>query len=312
MTVSIPAHIEAYLSCVHCGAAIRPTDEAFLEYFEQGRVTCVYCGRANDWWEQMVTIVRDSSWIASQVFRVIGAQWTLTRFFLERERVTTLDLKDHGVPEDATILDISYTPHSSGEGWLTPTEIQSNHPYRDNQVIRHYHVYYPVPMPVGKQAVERTEIGVSVVWVRHSADNEALRSLVSAFRYFYTEQYVHAAIPANVAVEFTLKGMLTTLMRSVAGKDKVDGFLINAATYSDQLDILLPLLAKLLAFPALQSHIYDHLRTLRRYRNAIGHRGAPNQPIPMAEMANCLTAVVFALRYLTLLEPRLNQVASAT
>jgi hypothetical protein len=109
-------------------------------------------------------------------------------------------------------------------------------------------------------------------------------------------------IPANVAVEARLSRLLTSFLEQFVSKKRSASFLEEAATYSHQLNVLLPVFAALRGVPQLPDRIQGSLKTLRTYRNDIAHKGAPKKPIQQNDMANCLCAALFAFHYLNLIE----------
>ncbi|MGI9066562.1 MAG: hypothetical protein ACR2HX_09170, partial [Pyrinomonadaceae bacterium] len=78
-----------------------------------------------------------------------------------------------------------------------------------------------------------------------------------------------------------------SFLDSFVSKKRSARFLEEAATYSYQLNVLLPVFAALREVPQLSEEIRGFLNTLRTYRNDIAHRGTPKKPIEQNDMANC-------------------------
>jgi hypothetical protein len=93
------------------------------------------------------------------------------------------------------------------------------------------------------------------------------------------------------------------LGRYAAG-ESVKHFLDDAATYSHQLNVVLPLVAALGGAPRLPDHIRGLLNRLRRLRNQIVH-GKLKTPLSQAEIAELLCSALFAFRYVDLVQSRL-------
>jgi hypothetical protein len=232
------------------------------------------------------------------VFALVGAQATFTKIQLQPAQSFTLKLTDLGIPDDAKILDINYT---SQGGSLIALESQTNNPHRFIHNIRHEIVLHPVPFRYGEPEVE-TPVGVFITWVPHTANDEPWENLINACRAYYSHQFTSAIIPANVAVEARLSRLLTSFLEGFAAKERVGRFLDDAATYSYQLNVLLPVFAELRNAPQLPDHIRGHLNSLRSYRNEIAHDGALTKPPTKEDVANCLCAALFAFHYLNLIE----------
>lgn len=142
-----------------------------------------------------------------------------------------------------------------------------------------------------------TKVAILVTWIDHSVDEQALISITDAFDAYTQKRYQDAIIPANVAVESALSVALNYFLSSKLGKQRVEDFLTNAATYSHQLNIMLPLISGLLAFPSLPNEIRGQLNRLRDYRNQMSHKGLTENVINKDDMAVMLCAAVFGLQY---------------
>jgi hypothetical protein len=242
--------------------------------------------------------IRENIW-PRQVFALIGAQETLTSIKLYPERSAHLKLSELGIPQDAKVLDINYT--AQGSGGLSPVESHGNNPHRFSHEIRHDIVLHPVPFRYG-EPIGETKVSVLITWVPHTANDEAWQNLINACRAYYTRQYQSAVIPANVAIEARLSRLLTSFLEKFVSKRRTEGFLEDAATYSYQLNVLLPIFAKLKGLPPIPDTIRGHLNKLRDYRNDIAHKGAPEKPLGNEDMANCLCAALFGFHYINLIE----------
>lgn len=286
-------------SCVHCGRllGIKSPDVTKL-YFRGIGVPCPNCRKTLDWWDLMVRSIRENTW-PQQVFHLIGAQETLTMIKLYPDRTTQLKLAEMGIPEDAKVLDINYT--SQDGGGLSALESHGNNPHRFKHEIRHDILLHPAPFHYGDPTGETT-VSVCITWVPHTTNDEAWENLVSACRAFYSRQYQAAVIPANVAVEARLSRLLTAFLEPFVSKKRSESFFEVAATYSYQLNVLLPVFAALRGVAQLPDQMRGYLNTLRSYRNEIAHRGTTEKALEQAEMANCLCAALFAFHYLNAVE----------
>jgi len=103
-------------------------------------------------------------------------------------------------------------------------------------------------------------------------DDAAWPNLVTAFSH-YVGNYEASLIPANVAVEARLFRFLEHNLTRVAANETIERFLTVHATYSHQLNVLLPLLVSHLGAPELSSDLRGRLNRLNSLRNDAAHRG---------------------------------------
>jgi hypothetical protein len=137
-----------------------------------------------------------------------------------------------------------------------------------------------------------------VTWVPTSPDDAAWTNLVTAFTHYVAANYEAALIPANVAVEARLFRFLERNLSRIAANEMVEQFLTSEATYSRQLNILLPLVVSKLGGPQLNEDLRGKLRRLNRLRNDVAHRGHCAPPLSKDECAELVTASLFGFRYL--------------
>lgn len=305
--MKLPQQLLPSFSCIHCGRllGIQSPDLTQL-YFKGIGIPCPHCRETLDLWDLMVRSIRENTW-AQEVFALIGAQATLTSIKLYPDRSTQLKLAEMGIPEDAKVLDINYT--SQDDGGLGAVESHGNNPHRFKHEIRHDILLHPVPFRYGDPTRETT-VSVLITWVPHTTNDEAWENLVSASRAFYSRQYQSAVIPANVAVEARLSRLLTSFLDRFVSKKRSERFLEEAATYSYQLNVLLPVFAALRGVPQLPDRMRGYLNTLRSYRNDIAHKGTTEKVLEQDDMANCLCAALFGFHYLNLIESDLLGPAS--
>jgi len=86
------------------------------------------------------------------------------------------------------------------------------------------------------------------------------------------------------------------LARRTISNAHIKPFLDDAATYSHQLNVLLPLVAEWSRMA---------LNRLRRLRNDIAHRGKPEALLTPAEASEVLCAALFGFRYVGFLQSRI-------
>jgi hypothetical protein len=300
----LPFHVEPWIRCPPCGAALTIQDRYTTEYFEGTSVLCPRCGASLDWWTTVLLEIRQN-FLLRQAFAPIGARHLIFPITLRSEERTHYKLSDHGVPANAKILYVNYTP----EAPIHPVEIPGGN-ITTRRPNRHEVTMWPVPWEnVDVADVARTaKVTVSVSWVPHSPLDASWENLVTAFEAYVAADYAAAIVPANVAVEAALSVFLFDyLARYKISGTHIKPFLDDAATYGHQLNVLLPLVAEWSGAPRLPDHIRGALNRLRGLRNDIAHRGRPDVPLIQAEAAELLCAALFGFRYVGLVQSRIPQ-----
>jgi len=75
----------------------------------------------------------------------------------------------------------------------------------------------------------------------------------------------------------------------------------SGATYSHQLNVVLPAFVSILKMPCLPDNIRGSLNRLRKLRNDMAHRGGLDIPIEKETAAEYLCAALFGFHYLKLI-----------
>lgn len=292
-----PTDINPWVPCMLCNASVNIPERFAEDYFRNVQPPCPSCGEPWDWWNSILRTIRDN-FMNIQAFSPIGGRWTVLQITLRPNQRTQLQFADYGIPADARILSVNYTPQGAG---LFPLEIHGNAPQR-HTIPSAINLY---PMPMGGEARNSTPVAVLVTWVPHSADDEAWQNLVDAFESYGAGRYQSVVVPANVAVESRLSRLLAEFLREVASRENVESFLREGATYSHQLNVLLPALRSFTNAPHLPDHIRGNLNRLREFRNQMAHRGIIDPPLQRSVIAECLCAALFGFHYLNVIQPLL-------
>jgi hypothetical protein len=242
-----------------------------------------------DWWKVACREI-EVNFMYNRPFYFIGAQSLSFRIKLQPDTRFIFRLEDYGIPADAKILYINYSPQGRN---LWPLEMHGNTPMRkwDRKEI----ALYPAPPP--DEAGVETDVVVWVSWVQRTADDQSWQSLVDAFEAQVNEEHSSVIVPANVAVEAALSRLMTAYLEKFISKKTVEDFLDNAATYSHQLNVMLPLIASLNSLPSLPDHIKGALNRLRKLRNQLAHRGALEKGLDPKSSAELLCSALFGLHY---------------
>ncbi len=281
-----------------------PTDGNPVQAYLSGSAPrCIHCGTPVDLWRACVDHLEvfESGMIGSLP---LGAHNLLCQFQLRRDELTVLDLHERGLPKDARVIHINYTPQE--QGWLFPTECHGNVPYR--QAIPSVLYIYGRRHGGGPHA-ESARCSVSVTWVRGSVD-PAVSSLVAAFGEYAAERYESCIVPANVALEVTLERSMTGWLEALAVPKQRRVELLRELTYGFQLDPILGIAARLVGVPPLRQEILEALRALKKARDDLAH---PRERVPDAKTASkLLCAAVFGIQYVVLVNSAVADRLAAT
>ena len=298
-----PLLVAPWVPCQHCNAPINVRVEYIGAYFRSEPINCDKCEESVDWWETVVRAIRENFMLV-QAFAPLGAHTLLIRKDLYPDKHLKITFADHGIPVDAKILSINYTPDDGG---LIPLEFHGNVPQR--QFIPPTIMLYPVKF--GKEGPPgKTEVSIAVTWVSRSKSDAAWHSLVDAFQAYVANEFHEAVVPANTAVELALRRLLADVLSSMVSKERADRFLEDAATYSYQLNVVLPALVRLAGAPTMPDKIRGALNSLNKLRNEIAHDGELSQIIGKGRQAEVLCSAVFGLGYLDLVRPSLIEQAT--
>ena len=282
--------VAPWVRCPVCDHPIQIEDSQVTGYFSGKPVICSNGHQLADWWRTACQEIEEN-FMFNQAFAFIGAQTVIFRLSLQPGKRVAYRFSDFDIPRDARILYVNYTPQGGG---LFPIEMHGNVPTR--RFVNDEVVVFPVPFGPDNSAVD-TEVSVMVSWVPRTADDESWQSLTDAFESYAQTHYSSMIVPANVAVESALSRLLTAYLEKFVAKKRVEDFLENAATYGHQLNVVLPVLAKLNSLPDLPDHVRGVLNRLRSLRNELAHTGVLEQPLDQRGAAELLCGALFGLHY---------------
>lgn len=298
-------HKKGIMFCSECSKGFYVNAQLLIKYFKMVPNFCPHCKKALDLW---AITLRSLGRFLFESLALVGAVHTSfilaiyppEQFGSNQKNMIRIKFNDFEIPSNARILDVSTTinmPGSENDGYLSLFAAQGNSPYR------HYKIYPEMiwyPYPQGNPPYLPTDISFSITWIEAAEENEeAWESLADALHAFWQWHTKHAIIPANVAVELELTRLLSTFFeQNKISTKKLKPFLQEKATYSAQLNILLPTLMNMINAPILPSKILGQLNRLRDLRNAIGHRSKTEKPLDRREVALCLCAAIFGFHYI--------------
>lgn len=296
--------VRPVLLCFECDKLV-PFDEAdnvIRSWLLNAGPACPTCGRLiNVWMNTLLALTSDKGLaLASQV----GARHTAIAYRLPVGTAVEFDVRDKGVPKDATLLRVRHT--SGLADGVSIVDIDGNDSARAPSFIVRV-----LGVALAEGASSDMQATTTVTWAHHDADDDGRRSLNQALVAIADGRLEEAIIPANVAVEVTLAAVLEEHLRAIGvSNTRLTPFMRDAATYSHQLNVLLPIVLWGTGVPPLAPHLVGVLNRLRGLRNGIGHRGKSEQPLTRAVIGECVAGAVFGFHYARLAGELLSVVRS--
>jgi hypothetical protein len=117
--------------CPQCHYVYPPIWEAAPTYFEQGFVECCRCRARADLWQVVLARICTTPFLPVLALEQIGATHTRFTHTIEADKYHEIPLDSVGIPPDATVLQVGYTPQGSVDGGCVfPIEWHGNVPQR--------------------------------------------------------------------------------------------------------------------------------------------------------------------------------------
>jgi hypothetical protein len=300
------ARIDLY--CEHCWQQYNFANKTaiFEEYFKGSlKLDCRDCGNTMDLWNATLKSIKKTEVnTIDEICSPIGAQKTFLQTLLPAAQITEVIFAETGIPENATILNINYNTTYTGEaptGTVGAVEVYSNPMERRINPLKAS--FYGIPS--GTPPYTAANLFIQITWLPHTSDDIGWEYLVNAFLYYIDDRYHGAVLSANAAVETLLGKLMIDFLRGKASKDNIEQFLKNGATYSNQLNILLPAFLSGTDIPLLPEHVRGALNGLRNLRNALAHGSVTPQSVTADRAAEALCAAVFGNYYINYAGPLL-------
>lgn len=298
--VTYPIEIPPWIRCHQCSTALPFQPAHISNYFAGTQLQCSECRSSWNWWS-IACLEVENNHLGSQAFAFLGARTSIFKLTLREGNRIVYRFCDYEIPNDANILYVNYTPSGGG---LFPVELHGN--VSRPRFFPDEIVVFPVPLNERNACVD-TEVTVMVSWVPTSINDDSFRSLVVAFEAFSAGVYQSMIVPANVAVESALSCLLTGFLTAIVSKKRAEDFLDQGATYSHQLNVVLPLITSLQKLPQLPDPVRESLNDLRNCRNSLAHSGVLRQELTQKAAARLLCGALFGLHYVRYLELKLGQ-----
>jgi hypothetical protein len=247
---------------------------------------CPGCKAPLNWWKAVRFGIREH-FMLTGAFQGIGANTVSMSIDLKAGEKKVVDLADLGIPTGGLILSMNYTP----AGDVMAIEMHGNvlrHAAKRRQLVL-------LGVPIAEAAGEPGKVHVVVTWL--SPEDESSLHLIDAARAYDESRFDAVVVPACIAVESALGPVLNAWVSGFCSADNAKRFLDEGATYSHQLNVLIPIAARMANVDPLADDIRGLLNRLRKARNDIAHRGRPEKPVDQDAAADFLAAAVFGYHY---------------
>lgn len=287
--------IGPYAHCPECNFVSEFKDTDLHAYFEGKPKYCDTCHSLFDWFKAL-THSSDFTYATYTAVRAVTTHFSIKLAPGESKEV---DFTREMGGEDGRILMVKYQARGESPDAVTAIELHDATPVRRNR---------PKVSLYGRGGTKETAINIDLIWSPRSKDDPSWESLVDSYEALNAGEYADALMPANVAFEVRLGRFLNDLIRSKTsiGKDRVERFLSDGATYGHQVDVLLPFVWSVLALPPLPNPVAAGLKKLRKHRNALAHRGEPDSAVAKTEAISMAVSAVLGCIYVDYLRKRLG------
>ncbi|WP_101758243.1 hypothetical protein [Oceanicoccus sp. KOV_DT_Chl] len=281
----------------NCGSVLRLEDFFPELYFEGITRECPTCGQKIDVWSHAIELLQKKA----QLFRnkgaaFIGGEDVSFTFQLPPNKTVEVDLTDYGVPDDAKLIYVVYTPFA-GAGW--PIEMHGNQPIQHRTTNKM--TFFGKPMPKsGNEVGGHHDVSMSVTYIPKSQEQTPFTNLANAYELFMLDKFSEMIIPCAVALEYSI--------------ERVTAYSLQASNLPDNLkpskrlslEVILPLICKTHNIPTLNNEITELVIRLWSLRNQMAHDGELKQHLTHAEASKILAAAMFCINYFGFLSGRVQ------
>lgn len=276
--------------CPNCSTVLEHLDIHFKNYFNSDRDVCNSCHTPINLFEELINTL-DGAWKAfGWHYSMLGCVGGFEVINVKKGQQTNIDLTDK--IKGGRLLYTNYTP--LGEG-LFPNEVHGNTP--KPHIKRSRFSVYPIPV---EGAGDECEVQFLYWFAPEDIVNDLSSELMlDAFEKYYEGNYRHMVISARTSIEILQQRFITRVFEDCEiSKDNLEPFLKDKATYSSQLKILLPVLAKIMNFPDIDTNIRDGLICLTKNRNSLVHNGTLKSGYDdVQKLKKALLSAFFTFKY---------------
>lgn len=271
--------------CPHCNHLLEFHDAAFILYFNSKDTICPKCNNNLNLWSIFLNTL---DWCDFGMhYALLGCQSKMYKIAIKPNEYTTLDLrKDIG---NGDLLYVNLTVEG-GDKAIVPMYNINSQLYNDKLTVLY-------GAPLNEDSIE-SKANV-FYWYAPEEIKEDLANmlLLDAFKFYNERNYRYMIISAHSAVEIMQYKFFEKLLNeNDISNGKTKEFLKGAATYSLQLDPLLPLMSKIMDFTMFDNKICENLKSLAKDRNNLIHRGKTDIS-DMTKLKEELISAFFAFKY---------------
>jgi len=282
-------------ACPGCRYVIPALSDASGTYFEEGSVKCSKCGLAVDLWEATLERVIRLAGLSVSL-AALGPRVTYLKFRVPANKSVELDLTKYGIPEGATILLVSYTPHDNS----LPIELHGNTPLRRfrGTKIHLYGIQTKTSEGVpNEEKVSGDNVSVMALWAPVEGSDAPWLYLVDAIEAVTQGRFSQAIVPAHAAAEISITPIVRSFLIKYSASNDVERLLRHEMSFSSVLNIVVPLVCALVGAKPLPDVIRGNLNALRRLRNEFVHEGVLPTAVDATEVRKLLCAAAFGFEY---------------
>lgn len=283
--------LDSWFHCGTCGRTLYLMGERGFElYFRQDTGACPQCGTKIDLRRVLLDAVVNN-FMLTGAYTAMGAQTHVFSFDIAASETKELKFKEVGVPDGASILAINYSLQG---GTVFPIELHGNTPR-----------WSPPEESVwlfGRQFLHESQdpsasVSCALTWMKAPDEDDGWSHLLDAYRAYGSEQWRSMIHPANIAAESSIARALYDAVAARTSKKAAQDFLSKGATYSHQLNVMLPIMSALENVPPLDPVVRGDLGRLRKLRNDLAHTGSVEKPLERQEAAQLLVAATLGFQY---------------
>jgi len=298
VSVTSVLDLDSSFSCPNCNAVLIVEPTHYEHAFDGHELRCHDCKQTFDLHRTMRHQIEHFG-VMGNAMVFAGAKWKVCQAPLRASQSVTIDLTQFGVPRTAEVLQLNLTAQ---EADCAPVLLTGNDALK-TRLGPVFHIH-----GIQHEAEEdrpNGKVNVSAIWFDAQNDDTAVKHLVEAATHFAARRYQSMVVPANVAVESSLSPVLAEWLSAFASRDHTQDFLTNAATYSRQLNVLVPIVAFMVDAPRMPDHLRGDLNSLRGLRNALAHTGTCDS-LDAKRAAQLLTSSIFGMRYTHMMRDRVD------
>lgn len=285
-----------WMPCVNCNAPMIVQNTLFDSYYEQEDIVCNECNKKIDFDEQIEKAI-DLNLMNNNTFQLLGLPSKIFKIIIKPEERKTLKFSAFGIPEDARIVYVNYTPQN-GNGF--PVQIHGNTPYIDfpQQEV----TLFPLSFP--GETKGDLEVSLFIMWSENKETE--VKYLIDGFHQYNISKYEDMIIPLNIALESYITNTLFRYFEQT-WNSKVANRLIKKLEYSYIVNSILEDMAEVNGWIKISKQLRKKLTALLELRNQIAHTGKSDSPIDKNLANDIIKTVVLAYHYCRLINQAIEE-----